>query len=239
VEGALQEEGHRGSPFCYHPRPEVSSDTTDSRSRFPAAPLCPARRGDARLLPFPRSARRHDRLRRRGGPLAGGPPGGRRHAADHPSGRGVPTRDLAGRQDARLLGGLRGAHRGLYDAGGRRAAGAPHLRGGEGAVGRGHGGGVDAGRRGALRHLAPARAAEHGARPHRSSHRAAHRDPPGAGERGGLRAGRQDPLLHPLRLPGEPHQALQGGDRPEPLALQGRRRRGRDGSTSSPTATAP
>ena len=50
---------------------------------------------------------------------------------------------------------------------------------------------------------------------------------PGPGERRQLHAGRQDPLLHPLRLPGQPHQALPGRHGPEPLALPRRRRRGR------------
>ena len=51
--------------------------------------------------------------------------------------------------------------------------------------------------------------------------------PAGPGRRRRLRRDRQDAVLHAPAVPGQPHQALQGRHRPEPLEIRRRRRRGR------------
>lgn len=220
----------RGSPSCYHPPRfapkyrEASSEATPvpSPPAPPSPPLRPPGGGDFGLLPVPRHPWRHGGLRRRGRPLAGGAPGRGRDPADHSPRRGVAAGDLAGRRDDRLLGEIRGADRGLHHAGRRRPAGAPDLRGG-----KRRGRGLDAGGRGPLRDLPRLGALFRAARAARSGDRPA---PPRSSrprERRQLRAGRQDPLLHPLRLPGQPHQALPGRQGPEPLAIPRRRSRGR------------
>ncbi len=178
--------------------------------------------------------------------------GGVAAAADDASGRGVAGRDLARRQDGRVLRRVRGTHRGLHAAARRRRAGAADLRRRQRARGR-----LDARR---------ARSSTPRAGSRRCPNTQLARVDPAtgaravdaarAGQRRHLRRERADALLHAAAVPGQPHEALPGRHGAEPLAVRARatakprrspptsrararrRCRGTAASTSSATATA-
>ena len=134
----------------------------------------------------------------------------------HPADEAYPAISPDG-DDARLLGRVRGADRGLHDAARRRPAGAADVRrrAARGSVGFAPTARSSTRRGGTAR--CPTRSSSGSTSATGAAHGGAAR--PGGGRR--LDAGRAHALLHPAPVPGQPHEALPRRHRAGPLEVRG------------------